>query len=83
MLRASYVSVIQWHRRILGQTDQHLVAGPGVPARQTESSYGRQTVLKVLDEHAWPTQQARKVLENPHAAGEAQVTAVPVPPISA
>lgn len=78
VLLASYTLAVRWQRGKQRQTDQHLVAGPGVPDRQTESSYGRQTVLKALDEHVWPTQQARKVLENPHAAGEAQFTAVPV-----
>lgn len=32
----------------------------------------------LLDEHAWPTQQARKVLENPHVADESHVTAVSI-----
>lgn len=52
VLRASHTLAARWYRGKQGQTDQHLVAGPGVPDRQTESSYGRQTVLKVLDEHA-------------------------------
>lgn len=65
-----------WHAG-LDVSLQHFVAGPGVPARQASSSYGRHAVLKTLDEHAWSTQQARKVLEYPHVAGAAQVTALP------
>lgn len=78
VLCASFTSATQGQRGGGRYTDQHFVAGPGVPARQASSSYGRQAVLKTLDEHAWSMQQARNVLENPHADGEAHVTAVPI-----
>jgi hypothetical protein len=84
LLRASYTLTFAC-RDTVGErehTDQHVVPSPRVPSRQASSSYGRHAVLKTLDEHAWSTQQARKVLEYPHVAGAAQVTAVPILPSS-
>ena len=37
----------------------------------------------MLDKHSWSMQHARKALDDPHVAGEEQVTAVPIPPLSA